>query len=246
MLTCSLPHKALPATPTISMAMWCPNCQTKSPALAVGHDELICAKCNCVVVQRPEITSRRKRESTAASSIVVTPEETQPSPSKTTPDREAHDSSGEKASNSSPTKRTSKKPKHESLPEVEFIERLPKQSAPPTRRTAKTTARKASTEKKWRSDSAHSATNTSHTNKRPRKQAATKKRQRVESPAVGKSSKYLMIQIGLLIYLIGHGLTIWAFLAGNFGAWTAGSFCSVGGVAIAFVSVVQALKQIEK
>jgi len=58
-------------------------------------------------------------------------------------------------------------------------------------------------------------------------------------------SKFHLILFGLFIYLLGHALTIWAFLAGNFGAWTIGNFCSVGGVAIAIVSVVQALRQIE-
>lgn len=60
-----------------------------------------------------------------------------------------------------------------------------------------------------------------------------------------KPAGYHLILFGVFVFLVGHGLTIWAFLAGHFGAWTIGSFCSVGGITIAVVSVVQALKDLE-
>jgi len=91
-----------------------------------------------------------------------------------------------------------------------------------TKSVPATTTPTSGTEKKWRSDGAHVIGNTGsnlQTNVEPRTQNSSKKAKRPASPTGRKPSKYLMIQIGLLIYLFGHGLTVWAFLAGNFGAW---------------------------
>lgn len=234
------------------MAMWCPNCKIKSPALAVGHDELICAKCNTEVVAKvPHPKSSRKRRSTVAASINFATDST-----ATHSDTQQSEPESSKQTDSDKTKQSS-------LPEVSFIERLPRQT-PPKARTkqaqVKTTPQPAP-KRTWRSDPAHNTGEENpshHIDPKRIKKGDTEKPQRSTSdlrsadpsrshnPSFNKAAVYFAIQLGLLIFLIGHGLTIWGFLTGNFGTWSAGSFCSVGGITIAVVSIVQALRQIDE
>lgn len=97
--------------------------------------------------------------------------------------------------------------------------------------------------RKWRVDEAHL---TSKTEPVANTAETTTPSTRLEiHHSARKPSGYHLILFGVFVFLAGHGLTIWAFLAGHFGAWTIGSFCSVGGVTIAVISVVQALKDLE-
>ena len=254
--------------------MWCPNCKTKSPALAVGHDELLCAKCNTEVVsEAPKPKSSyepsHKRSSTSASSIKFATD-------SSTADGDVHETELESSRDTASAKFDSGETEQGSFPEVAFIERLPKQTRPkkrtrpakrtrqgPTQNQTKTTPQPAP-KKTWRSDAAHTTGQDSPAHhidqKRLRKTDAEKPRRSTRSAnnsrsattsrsaktSLGKSAVYFAIQLGLLIFLIGHGLTIWGFLAGNFGVWAAGSFCSVGGITIAVVSIVHALRQIDE
>ena len=235
--------------------MWCPNCKTKSPALAVGHDELICAKCSTeVVAQPPEPKSSRKRISTAASAIKVVPK--RPTTSNDTNSNQADDQNPHAV----PTRRsTPDETSQGSLPEVAFIERLPKQTRPKPARPNSTQANETATttepatKRKWRTDNAHLTSGDSaghHIDPKRIQKTKTPSPQPAPKPApttaTSKASIYFAIQIGLLLFLVGHGLTTWAFLAGNFGAWSAGSFCSIGGITIAVVSIVHALRQIDE
>ena len=244
------------------MAMWCPNCKTKSPALAVGHDELICATCSTeVVAQPPKTKSLRKRISTAASAIKVAPD--QPA---TPNDTNYGNQADIQTSHAAPTRRSAPDKKSQGpLPEVAFIERLPKQTRPaarpvparpkPTQTSATATTTKPKAKRKWRTDNAHLTNSDSaghHIDPKQIQKTNPPSAQPEPTPAptptptTSKASIYFAIQIGLLLFLMGHGLTTWAFLAGNFGAWSAGSFCSIGGITIAIVSIVHALRQIDE
>lgn len=101
--------------------------------------------------------------------------------------------------------------------------------------------------RKWRSDKAHlkgHVPESEHLNIANQSVQPQHERAEVVYPSRAVPG-YHLILFGVFVFLAGHVLTIWAFLAGHFGAWTIGSFCSVGGVTIAIVSVVQALRDLQ-
>ncbi len=63
---------------------------------------------------------------------------------------------------------------------------------------------------------------------------------------LGKRSLKHAIAFGLLVFLVGQSILIWAFLAGHFAAWSVGNLVTIMGVAISLISVSQTLGVIEK
>ncbi len=51
---------------------------------------------------------------------------------------------------------------------------------------------------------------------------------------------------GLLIFLIGQAVHVWAFLVGNYFAWSAANLMTVAGIALAVVSIVKTLDNLAK
>lgn len=218
---------------TPCLAMWCPKCKTKSPPLAVGTDELICAQC------RTEVTTSIPKPKSRAVRTAKPKANRDPNRSAT----KRHERSG------SPSATPPLEPKAgKTLVKPVPTESTSVQSNEQTVASAQAVA-KAWTEsnRKWRVDHAHlvqpGAPADADTSALPSRNQGNSSG--VARSANQEPSRFHSITFGLFVFLIGHGLTIWAFLAGHFGAWTLGSFCSVGGVAIAFVSVVQALRNLE-
>lgn len=182
--------------------MWCPQCKKKSPSVAVGNDELICAECRTEIVPTiPKPKSRIKAQVTAKANRKG------PNPA---------------------SKSTATAPK-------------PARSNPSTEAAIKAWT---DTGRKWRADKAH----LKNVDQDPLHiiDHGAQDVPPIPPNADPRNSRYHLILFGLFVFLAGHGLTIWAFLAAHFGAWTIGSFCSVGGIAIALISVVQALREMEQ
>ncbi len=226
--------------------MWCPNCKIKSPAVAVGTDDLVCAKCNTEIVLLPESEPKLEslkdpkssRKSMTSDAAVASVGETLKK--KLTPHK-AH----------KPPAPHSKRKKRK--PEVTFPDETDqaKDSAPYKTEAPETTIASAKavtkawsdSNRKWRHDNAHhlGQSNLPSSSTPVPNQAFPSRRPRSAPKKVNAN----LILCGLLVFLLGHALTIWAFLAGNFGAWSIGNFLSMGGVTVAIMSVVQAFRQLE-
>jgi predicted lipid-binding transport protein (Tim44 family) len=197
--------------------MWCPNCKVKSPTVAVGNDDLICAQCNSEIVPTvPKPKSRAVR--TAASKKKAT-----------------------NNSNANTRRPNSKDAKSDSIaqPEVKFVSPTQEQTVESAQAVAKAWS---DSNRKWRSDKAHLIGKVEQPRDEVSESVTAAEAQ--NDPAT-KVLGYHLVLFGVFVFLVGHGLTLWAFLAGHFGAWAIGSFCSVGGVTIAFVSIVQALRDLQ-
>lgn len=223
--------------------MWCPKCKTKSPTVAVGNDELICAKCRSEVVAsipRPKSRSVRSSKSVAAGvesgskSLRPNPSASQSKERKTAPSATpevvfASPKSGQSAA------------QHQSVPSGQSV--APEQTVASAQAVVKAWT---DSHRQWRVDQAHLMGSETPVVDELESGNEVQPQPQGEPPSPDrKPSGYHMILFGLFVYLVGHGLTVWAFLAGHFGAWTIGSFCSVGGVSIAMVSVVQAIRNLE-
>lgn len=79
------------------------------------------------------------------------------------------------------------------------------------------------------------------------KSEPTKADQRMfRNPKIQAFSKRYLIGLGLLIFLLGQLISIWAFMTGHFGTWCTGSFLSIAGVAFALFSACNAIGLLER
>ena len=79
------------------------------------------------------------------------------------------------------------------------------------------------------------------------KSEPTKADQRMfRNPKIQAFSRRYLIGLGLLIFLLGQLISIWAFMTGHFSTWCAGNFLSITGVAFALFSACNILGLLEQ
>lgn len=61
-----------------------------------------------------------------------------------------------------------------------------------------------------------------------------------------KKSLIHVVMFGLLIFLLGQALLVWAFLVGHYAAWSVANLVSVAGFALAIIAIAATLRNLDE
>ena len=98
---------------------------------------------------------------------------------------------------------------------------------------------------KFRIDAAHAPHQTQR-DSRPDDSDALHQMRRLDPHRDSISTARRAITFGLLIFMLGQIGVQWGFFASHFPAWSIGTLFSIGGLAIAFLSVTECFKRVER